>query len=231
MQESVARPIRVVAVEDDARYRASLEILLRHSAEFELAESFAAPATVLERVFSSIDAGHPPEWDLVLMDLDMPGMNGVECTRRIKAALPGVRVVVLTVFEERATIIEAICAGADGYLLKRTSADDLLMQLRSVMAGGSPLSAGVARTVLEVVRQVNERAPARVAGSGPPIDLTGREREVLACLVRGMSYKAVAGSLDISIDTVRSHIRVIYGKLQVHSVAEAVGRALRIGLV
>jgi DNA-binding NarL/FixJ family response regulator len=165
------------------------------------------------------------------MDLDMPGMNGVECTRRIKAALPGVRVVVLTVFEERATIIEAICAGADGYLLKRTSADDLLMQLRSVMAGGSPLSAGVARTVLEVVRQVNERAPARVAGSGPPIDLTGREREVLACLVRGMSYKAVAGSLNISIDTVRSHIRVIYGKLQVHSVAEAVGRALRNGLV
>jgi DNA-binding NarL/FixJ family response regulator len=231
MHSAPASPIRVVAVEDDARYRASLEVLLRHSNTFVLEDSFAAPAALLERLSAFVDSGGHPEWDLVLMDLDLPGMSGVECTRRIKAVLPGVRVVVLTVFEERHTIIEAICAGADGYLLKRTSAHDLLMQLQSVMAGGSPLSAAVARTVLEVVRQVNARAPARAPGGSPRVALTDREREVLACLVRGMSYKAVAASLDISIDTVRSHIRGIYRKLQVHSVAEAVGGALRNGLV
>jgi DNA-binding NarL/FixJ family response regulator len=216
-----------MAVEDDSRYRSSLEVLLRHSADFVLEESFAAPAAALERLaLSSTGTGSPPEWDLVLMDLDMPGMSGVECTRRIKAALPGVPVVVLTVFEDRANILAAICAGADGYLLKRTPADSLLLQLRLVLAGGSPLSAGVAKTVLDVVRQVN----GTLATSGT-VELTEREREVLACLVRGMSYKAVARSLGISVDTVRSHIRGVYGKLQVHSVAAAVSRALREGLV
>jgi DNA-binding NarL/FixJ family response regulator len=140
-------------------------------------------------------------------------------------------VVALTVFEDRASIIEAICAGADGYLLKRTPADDLLVQLRAVLAGGSPLSAGVAKTVLDVVRQVNERHSARSPATSETVELTDRELELLACLVHGMSYKAAARALGISIDTVRSHIRGVYGKLQVHSVAEAVSRALREGLV
>jgi DNA-binding NarL/FixJ family response regulator len=229
MEPEAGRPTRVVAVEDDARYRASLEVLFRHSGDFVLEESFAAPAALLDRLDAAGDDS--PPWDLVLMDLDMPGMSGVECTRRIKARLPAAPVVVLTVFEDRSSIVEAICAGADGYLLKRTPADSLLLQLRAVLAGGSPLSAGVARTVLEVVRHVNGRASVPLAGAGDPVDLTQREREVLTCLVRGMSYKAAARSLGISIDTVRSHIRAVYGKLQVHNVAEAVGRALRTGLV
>ena len=219
-----ARPIRVVAVEDDARYRASLEVLLRHSEDFELADSFATPANALERLDGT-------RCDLVLMDLDLPGMSGIECTRRLKAGLPNVPVVVLTVFEDRATIIEAICAGADGYLLKRTSAEELLLQLRAIVDGGSPLSAGIARTVLDLVRHLNERASGRKLVSDDTVSLTDREREVLGCLVQGMSYKAVARTLDISIDTVRSHIRGVYGKLQVHSVAEAVSRALQSGLV
>ena len=232
MDAKSGRPIRVVAVEDDARYRASLEVLLRYSEDFVLTESFAAPAAVLDHLAAcSVDSGLVPEWDLVLMDLDMPGMNGAECTRQMKAILPAVPIVVLTVFEDRASIIEAICAGADGYLLKRTSADGLLLQLRAIIAGGSPLSAGVARTVLDVVRHVNERSSARLSGRVDAVILTDREREVLACLVQGMSYKAVARSLDISIDTVRSHIRGVYGKLQVHTVAEAVSRALQNGLV
>jgi DNA-binding NarL/FixJ family response regulator len=219
-----------VAVEDDSRYRSSLEVLLRHSTDFVLEESFAAPAAALERLaLSATGTGSPPEWDLVLMDLDMPGMSGVECTRRFKAALPDVPVVVLTVFEDRANILAAICAGADGYLLKRTPADGLLLQLRAVLAGGSPLSAGVAKTVLDAVRQVNAATGTSATPGG--VELTEREREVLACLVRGMSYKAVARSLGISIDTVRSHIRGVYGTLQVHSVAAAVSRAVREGLV
>jgi DNA-binding NarL/FixJ family response regulator len=219
-----------MAVEDDSRYRSSLEVLLRHSADFVLEESFAQPAAALERLaLSATGTGSPPEWDLVLMDLDMPGMSGVECTRHIKAALPNVPLVVLTVFEDRANILAAICAGADGYLLKRTPADGLLLQLRAVLAGGSPLSAGVAKTVLDAVRQVNAATGTSATPGG--VELTEREREVLACLVRGMSYKAVARSLGISIDTVRSHIRGVYGKLQVHSVAAAVSRAVREGLV
>ena len=232
MESSSGTRTRVVAIEDDSRYRASLEVLLRHSSEFVLEESFAAPNGVLERLAAASAAGgRLPQWDLVLMDLDMPGMSGVECTRRIKAVLPRVPVVVLTVFEDRATILQAICAGADGYLLKRTPADSLLIQLRAVLAGGSPLSGAVAKTVLDVVRRVNEGASSLAPTGTQTVELTDRERQVLACLVRGMSYKAVAGSLDISIDTVRSHIRGVYGKLQVHSVAEAVSRALREGLV
>jgi DNA-binding NarL/FixJ family response regulator len=229
MNEQRDAPVRVVVVEDDARYRASLEVLFRHAAGFDVVGSYATPASALEALASARRTGRPP-WSLVLMDLDLPGMSGAECTARIKAELGDVRVVVLTVFEDRDSIIEAICAGADGYLLKRIPGDELLAQLRVVMAGGSPLSAGVARTMLDVVRHVN--GTTQPPSTDPAhVDLTAREREVLHCLVQGMSYKAVAASLDISIDTVRSHIRSVYRKLQVNSVAEAVGRALRERLV
>jgi DNA-binding NarL/FixJ family response regulator len=221
--------IRVVAVEDDARYRASLDVLIRHSQEFDLVGSYAAPAAALADLGAGDDP--TPDWDLVLMDLELPGMGGVECTRRIKTRLPDVAVVVLTVFEDRNTIVEAISAGADGYLLKRTPADQLLRRLREVVAGGSPLSAGVARTVLGLVRQLNGARPSAADPSKPAVDLTPREAEVLGCLVQGMSYKATASSLDISIDTVRTHVRAVYRKLQVRNVADAVRTALRQNLV
>ncbi len=219
-------PVRVVTVEDDPRYRESVAVLLRVAPDFQVVAAFESGEDAL--------AAEPAErcrWDLVLMDLDLPGMTGVECTRALKAEVPALQVVVLTVFEERARILEAICAGADGYLLKRSSGEALMTQLRAVLAGGSPLSAGVARTVLDLVRELDGepvRTPATRRGR---IGLTPREGEVLGCLVRGMSYKATATSLGISIDTVRTHIRSVYRKLQVHSVAEAVGRALREGLV
>lgn len=222
---------QVVAIEDDDRYRASIEALLDASAEFRLARAFDSPVHALHELEAGIDGGAPPAWELVLMDVGLPGLSGIECTRRIKALLPDARVVVVTVFEDRPTILEAICAGADGYLLKSTPADALLAQLRSVVAGGSPLSSGIARTVLDVVRlgaagRLRVEPPANGAAAAM-LDLTTRELDVLACLVDGMSYKACARHLAISIDTVRSHIRSIYGKLQVHSVAEAVSRALR----
>lgn len=225
------RPWRVAVVEDDARYRKSLEVLLRHSEAFAPAGSYSSPAAVLDAANRGMGGRVAPPWDLVLMDLGLPGMSGVECTRRIKEAAPEVSVVVLTVFEERETILEAICAGADGYMLKRTPAQELLTQLQAVMAGGSPLSAGVARKVLEVVRRIDPAGIADPDPGGPPVDLTSREREVLGCLVEGMSYKGVAAELGISLDTVRTHVRSVYRKLQVNRVAEAVGRALREGLV
>lgn len=231
MDDRPRERIRVAAVEDDARYRASLEVLFRHSREFVLVDAFPTPAAALEALEPDGPEGSAAEWDLVLMDLGLPGMNGAECTRRIKEALPDTAVVALTVFEDRASILEAILAGADGYLLKRTPADQLLAQLRSVLAGGSPLSAGVAKTVLEAVRQLDDDAAPSTGLSPAQVGLTPREHEMLACLVEGKSYKAVASQLGISIDTVRSHIRSVYRKLQVHSVSEAVSRALREGLV
>ncbi|NOZ94731.1 MAG: response regulator transcription factor [Acidobacteria bacterium] len=162
------------------------------------------------------------------MDIDLPGMNGVEATREVKRRVRSVRVVAITVFEDPATILRAICAGADGYLTKGTPPGELLHQLKSIMAGGAPLSAGVARTLLGIVRDGEKHAPShpRQVDAG----LTGREREVLDCLVDGLPYKQVAARLGISIDTVRTHVRSIYTKLQVHSVVEAVTLALRDGV-
>jgi DNA-binding NarL/FixJ family response regulator len=221
--------IRVVAIEDDARYRASLEMLLSHSDDFELIRAFESTDAALATLESVAASGEASGWDLVLMDLDVPSLGGIECTRRVKERLPLTTIVVLTVFEDRGAVLDAICAGADGYLLKHTPADRLLDQLRTVVAGGSPLSAGIARTVLDLVRHLESTSRSRDAGTR--IDLSPRELDVLRCLVQGHSYKQVAKDLDISIHTVRNHIRNIYGKLQVHTVAAAVSRAIREGLV
>lgn len=224
--------IRTVAVEDDARYRTSLELLLEHAPEFELVEAFGSPLSALGSLEAGIRRGTPPRWDLVLMDLDLPQMSGIECTRRMKELLPELTIVVLTVLDQEASILEAICAGADGYLVKRTPADRLLAQLRAVMDGGSPLSAGVARTLLDVLREVGPGTRPAPGGEGTgSFALSDREQDVLRCLVQGMTYAGAADRLEISIDTVRSHIRSIYRKLQVHTVAGAVSRALRERLV
>ena len=221
--------VRVVAVEDDSRYRSSLETLLRHSPPFRFVRAFASPEPVVRGLEQASREGRPADFDLVLMDLQLPGMSGVEATRRIKEICPDMRVVALTVYEGRSTILEAICAGVDGYLLKRTPADRLVGQLRTVLAGGAPLSPSVARSVLEFVRRRDTDRAGPAPADNPR--LTPREEEVLGCLVTGMSYKQVAAHLEISLDTVRFHIRNVYGKLQVRNVAQAVSRALREGLV
>lgn len=220
--------IRVASIEDDGRYRSSLDALLRLSPGIELAGSFASPAAAFEALESDASS---TRWDVILMDLELPEMSGIEATRRIKLILPGTPVVILTVFEDPPTILQAICAGAHGYLTKDTPPDELLAQIRAVADGGSPLTAGVASTVLDLLRHMGAVAAPDQDGSSQRLSLTAREQEVLRCLMTGMAYKQVAARLDISIDTVRSHIRRIYEKLQVHNVAEAVTRALREGLV
>jgi DNA-binding NarL/FixJ family response regulator len=215
--------LRVVVVEDDARYRASLETLLGNSPGFALAASFGNG----ERALAWFEAADEPAFDVVIMDVELPRMSGIEATARLRARFPDAAVAMLTVFEEPTTILAAICAGASGYLLKRTTARDLLAQLQSIAGGGAPMTAGVARTVLELLRRGN----AATHGAPGRLDLTEREQEVLRCLVRGLSYKQTADELAISLDTVRTHIRALYKKLQVHSVAAAVTRAIREGLV
>ena len=223
--------LKVAIVEDDRRYRAGLETLFRHAPSFELAESFESAATAVSRVEALTDKGDLSDWDVVLMDIDTPRLNGIEATRRIKAHQPDLAVVMLTVFEEPRTILEAICAGADGYLLKRSSAKELLSQVRNIGDGGAPLTSGVAKSVLEMVRRFGPAPEGAPATSPAQIGLTNREQEVLKCLVDGNSYKETASELGISIDTVRTHIRSLYKKLQVKNVSAAVTRALRDRLV
>jgi DNA-binding NarL/FixJ family response regulator len=212
--------IRIAIVEDDPRYRGSLETLLRHAPGVKLAASFDRA----EALLAAAGAANAPEWDLVLMDVNLPGTGGIEATRALKRGWPGVLVVTLTVFEEPRVILEAICAGADGYLLKRTPPAQLLEQIQLVSSGGAPLTPGVARTVLELVREPQAALP-------NDLGLSERERDVLRGLVQGLAYKQVADKLGISLDTVRTHVRGMYRKLQVHSVAEAVSRALRERLI
>jgi DNA-binding NarL/FixJ family response regulator len=223
--------IRTVAVEDDRRYRASLETLFAHADGFDLVESFSSADEAIERATTLVRENGPLPWDIVLMDLELPGTSGTEGTRILKRLAPSMRVVVVTVFDSSNTVLEAICAGADGYLTKRTPPAIIVDEVRSVIAGGAPLSAGVARTVLNLLRASPPRGESSTSPGVTSLDLTEREVAVLRCLVRGRPYKQVASELDISIDTVRTHIRHIYGKLQVHSVAQAVSRAIRDGLV
>lgn len=223
--------LRLAIVEDDPHYRASLEQLFTHADGFTLSGSFAAPPPVLAEAELAMKTCDAPPWDVVLMDLEMPRMNGIEATRRLKQLAPGLKVVVLTVFEEPDAIVEAICAGADGYLLKKARARELLEALRAVADGGAPLTSTVARKMLDVVRALAPVVPVRRELPPSRLDLTEREQQVLRALVDGLSYKQAADALGISLGTVRSHITAIYGKLQVHNVAEAVSRALRRRLV
>lgn len=224
--------LSVVIVEDDPRYRRSLETLLDHSQGFRRAASYGSAHAALDEVEKLLRYGQEPGWKMVLMDIALPGMSGIEATRKLKARLPDVAVVMLTVFEEPSTILEAITAGADGYLLKKTPAPEILAQLKMIDAGGSPLTPDVARTVLSLLRSTNSLLAVPGSSATPTkLDLTEREQQVLQCLVKGLAYKQAADRLGISTDTVRTHIRGVYRKLQVHSVAEAVARAIREKLV
>ncbi len=217
--------MRVALIDDDRRYREGVALLLSRSPGFEVVDSFG---DAFFAVAAAAKAGDACPWDVVLMDLEMPRMGGVEATGRLKAKWPELPIVVCTVFEEPATILQAICTGADGYLLKSTSAPAILSNLRSVAEGGSPMTPRVARSLVEIVRRQTEDS----RDQGPKrLGLTEREQEVLRALVDGKSYRAVAEGLDISVDTVRTYIRRLYKKLQVHSAAEAVSRAIREGLV
>ena len=218
---------RIAIIEDDRRYRVSLERLIASAKDLQLAGSYGNAEAALRAATRQADAR---PWDLVLMDLELPGMSGLKATRRLKEWWPQLQVVALTVFEEPGTVLEAICSGADGYLSKSAAGDQILDQARVVLAGGGSLTPGVARTLLELVRNPLPRARGEAAAPSR-MDLTEREQEVLRALVQGLAYKQIASALGIAIDTVRSHVKSIYRKLQVHGVAEAVGRAIRERLV
>jgi len=225
---------RVAIVEDNPAYRHSLGTFLGHARGFAVSDVFGNAEKFLAVVRDSAldEAGAP--WDLVLMDIELPGKSGIEATRELRTSFPDLPVVMLTVFENPRVILEAISAGASGYVLKKATARELIGQLRGVMEGRAPLSPAVASTVIDIVRRLNaEHAATRDAGPPSPtrLDLTAREQEVLRCLVRGFSYLQTADDLGISEGTVRTHVRSVYRKLQVHSVAQAIRKAMERGLV
>jgi DNA-binding NarL/FixJ family response regulator len=156
----------------------------------------------------------------VLMDINLPGMNGVECVRQLKQLLPQLQVMMLTVYEDTENIFNALAAGASGYLLKRTSQARLLEAIRDVQRGGSPMTAHIARKVVQSFQ--------RTATSAPPTgNLSEREQQVLDLLSQGLIYKEIADKLGISYETVHTYIRRIYEKLQVRTRTEAVAKFLR----
>ncbi|MEP7323898.1 MAG: response regulator transcription factor [Saprospiraceae bacterium] len=158
--------------------------------------------------------------DVVLMDIDMPKVNGIKGLKIIRQCAPKVYIIMQTVFEDEEKIFEAIHAGAHGYFLKKTQPLKLIEGIRDVLDGGAPMTPSVAKKVLEVFNQQH------VHRSENHFDLTPREKEILAMLAKGMSYKMIADSSDISFNTVNSHLKKIYEKLHVHSATEAVILAL-----
>ncbi|HYG22940.1 MAG TPA: response regulator transcription factor [Verrucomicrobiae bacterium] len=208
--------IAVSIIEDDLPAREIIAAWIKRAEGFKLVSEHGSAETALARM--------PEEKpDVVLADINLPGLNGIECIRRLKPILPNTQFVMVTVYEDADHIFNALAVGASGYLLKQTARNDLLAALREVHAGGSPMSSNIARKVVQSFRRPN--APAH-----PSHDLSPREREVLELLARGYLYKEIADSLQISVPTVNTYIRRIYEKLHVRSRAQAVAKFTNIPL-
>jgi DNA-binding NarL/FixJ family response regulator len=205
-------PYQLLIFEDNTRLRQSLEMLLNDEVNFHVAASYPDCDKADKQV-------EKYQADLVVMDIDMPGIGGVEGVKRIKNASPDVKVIMHTMFDDDNRIFDSICAGADGYLLKNTSPLQLVTALQEVMHGGAPMSPFVAQKVFQHFRQVKT--------DSEQFNLTKRENEILELLVKGNSYKMIADKSSVSIDTVKKHLQNIYHKLHVNCGTEAVVKALQ----
>ena len=205
-------PITVSIVEDSDQVRGTLSRLINRAEGFTCLAQYPSAEAALE--------GLPRERpNVVLMDINLPGMNGVECVRRLKQIAPETQAIMLTVYEDTENIFNALAAGATGYLLKRTSTQELLAAIRDVQRGGSPMTTHIARKVVQSFQRSG-------ASSQPTENLSPREQEVLDYLAKGFLYKEIADNLGISYETVHTYIRRIYEKLQVRTRTEAVAKFL-----
>jgi DNA-binding NarL/FixJ family response regulator len=211
--------ITVSIVDDSPQLRKSLSQILNLSASLECVAAYASVDEALRGV-----AANTP--DILLMDIEMPGTTGIEGTKQIKQRHPSIDVIMLTSYADSERIIQSIVAGASGYLLKKTDPVKLIEAIEDIYNGGSVMTSSVARTLLE-----NIRGPKPTVFAEPSATLTDRERTVLEYLMVGKSYKDIAVEMLISVDTVRSYIRTMYEKLQVHTKSAAVAEAMKRGLV
>ena len=207
--------IRVIIFEDYTDMRKALSSLVENSLDHSLVGAFADATDVL-----NIVKKHKP--DVVLMDLQMPGISGIEATRLIKNQYPHVQILIQTIFDDNERVFAALCMGASGYILKSTPADKILEAITETFNGGSPMSPPIARKVLTMLTENQSSHSAEQDYQA----LSSREKEVLGCLTKGMSYKMIADTCGISYGTVNSHLKKIYEKLHVHSATEAVQKAL-----
>lgn len=205
--------ITVSIVEDNEPLRGTLARVISRAEGFRCVSQYGDAESALE----GLPKDRP---EVVLMDINLPGMNGVECVRRIKRLVPEMQVVMLTVYEDTDNIFNALAAGAAGYLLKRTKSAELLEAIREVHRGGSPMTTHIARKVTQSFQKVGPSAQ-------PTENLSEREQQVLDCLSRGFLYKEIADKLGIGYETVHTYIRRIYEKLQVRTRTEAVAKFLR----
>ncbi len=205
--------IKVLLYEDNPQLREGLTMLINGSDGFEVMAAYKNCTNVVEEVQSF-------KPDVIMMDIDMPGVNGIEGLKKIRAVNDDVKILMLTVFDDNANVFEAIRSGANGYILKKTPPAKLLEYIQEVQTGGAPMTASVAAQVLKMFTKQN-------ALKGDDHDLSDREKQVLQLLVNGYSYKMIAGEMFIAIDTVRSHIKKIYEKLHVNSKSEAVAKAFK----
>jgi DNA-binding NarL/FixJ family response regulator len=208
MKQKSTVNISVAIVEDDVPAREILAGWIRDAEGFKCAGEFDDAETALAR----LPVENP---SVVLFDINLPGMNGIECVRRLKPRLPNTQFVMVTVYEDANHIFDALSAGASGYMLKQTKRSELIDALKDVHAGGSPMSSQIARKVVQSFR----RNESQTDGTN---DLSPREREVIELLARGYLYKEIAEKLTISVPTVNTYIRRIYEKLHVRSRAQAV---------
>jgi DNA-binding NarL/FixJ family response regulator len=210
--------IKVAIFEDNKLLRQSLQQLIDNAEGMICTGAFADA----NKIVRNIQMTNP---DVVLMDINMPGTSGIEAVQIIKEKFPQVQILMQTVFEENDKIFAAICSGASGYMLKKTAPQKMIEAIVETYQGGAPMTASVAVKVLQMFRL---QSPAQ---KNEFVDLSEREKEILALLVKGKSYKAIASDCFISIDTVSTHVRHIYEKLRVHSKSEAVAKAINQKLV
>jgi len=212
----MSEDLRVVVIEDQRHLRDGLATLIHRSAGLKTSGSFES----MEEALAGLLRAAP---DVALVDINLPGMSGVEGLPKLKQMAPGLHVIMLTVLADDDHIVEAICGGASGYLLKDTPPAQIVSAIRDVANGGSPMTPEIARKVLVLFRGLSK----------PLVDsaLTAREREVLELLAEGHTYRTAGAALAISPETVRFHIRNIYQKLQVNSKSQAVLKAFRAGLL
>jgi DNA-binding NarL/FixJ family response regulator len=210
--------IKVTLFEDNATLRNSLRQLINAEEDMECVGAFADA----NKLVYHMNLSNP---DVVMMDINMPGLSGIEAVELIKEKFPRVHIMMQTVFEDNDKIFAAICAGASGYMLKKTPPQKMIEAIRETHSGESPMTASVASKVLQMFRSQTSNKKYEF------IDLSVREKEILTLLVDGKSYKAIASTCFISIDTVGTHVRHIYEKLHVHSKSEAVAKAIHQKLI
>ncbi len=210
--------ISVSLVEDNDQLRGTLAKVIARAEGFRFLSDYGSA----EEALADLPKVKP---DVVLMDINLPGMNGVECVRRLKTVLPQTQVMMLTVYEDTENIFNALAAGASGYMLKRTPTKELIKAIREMNCGGSPMTTHIARLVVQSFQK--PAAPAAPASGGDLSELSEREQQVLDLLAQGLIYKEIAEKLNIGYETVHTYIRRIYEKLQVRTRTEAVAKFLQ----